>query len=243
MPETELLFMKSIEGNYIREFEARIVDRGHGWVALDRTAFYPQGGGQPSDTGRLLFDGGEARVRIVEKSGPVRHVLDGEVPEGVASVRGVLDWEPRYAHMRMHTAQHVLSGVVFDKFGARTVGNQIHADRSRIDFSPAAFSTEDIAELEAACNEIFKSGVPVTIHEEEREELERRVSAERANLDLLPRSVRRLRVVTIRGVDVCPCAGTHVRSTSEIGRMRIVRKESKGSERERITYALDPPVR
>ncbi|MGQ9583749.1 MAG: alanyl-tRNA editing protein [Thermoplasmatota archaeon] len=241
MPETELLFMKSIEGNYIREFEARVVGRGPGWVVLDRTAFYPEGGGQPSDTGVLFFEGGEARVRGVEKRGAVRHILDGELPEGVGSVRGVLDWGRRCAHMRMHTAQHVLSGVVFDRFGARTVGNQIHADRSRIDFSPAVFGPEELADLEAACNEIFESGAPVTIHEEDRGEVEKRMSAERANLDLLPRSVRRLRIVTIGRFDVCPCAGTHVRSTSEIGRMRIIKKESKGRDRERLVYSLEGP--
>jgi misacylated tRNA(Ala) deacylase len=239
MSETELLYMKNIEANYIREFEARVMERGQGWVILDKTAFYPQGGGQPSDTGRLIFDSGEVLVRDVQKRGGVRHLVDGEMPPEVGFLRGVLDWAPRYAHMRMHTAQHILSGVVFDDFKARTVGNQIHADHSRIDFSPANFTEENLKAIEAKVNTILAKRVAVTIREEDRSALEKRLCAERANLDLLPKSVRRLRIIEIGDFDVCPCAGTHVRNTSEIGRMNIYKRENKGKGTERITYTLE----
>jgi misacylated tRNA(Ala) deacylase len=239
MPETELLYMKDIEANYIREFDARVLEKGPGWAVLDRTAFYPLGGGQPSDTGTLIFAGGQVRVREVTKKGAVRHLVDEEMPPAAETVRGAIDWAPRHAHMRMHTAQHILSGVVFDLFKARTVGNQIHADHSRIDFAPVVFTDQMVAEVEKTVNGILARDIPVTIGEEDRSEIELRVCTERANLDLLPKSVHRLRIVKIGDIDECPCAGTHVRNTSEIGLMKITRRENKGKDRERITYILE----
>jgi len=178
-------------------------------------------------------------VREVQKRAGVRHLIDGEVPPHVGFLRGILDWAPRLAHMRMHTAQHVLSGVVFDGYKARTVGNQIHADHSRIDFAPAAFSEHDLKTVEDKVNGLLSGNLPVTVREEDRSMLEKRIDARRANLDLLPRSVRRLRIVEIGDIDMCPCGGTHVRNTSETGRLNIFRRESKGKDTERITYTLD----
>jgi misacylated tRNA(Ala) deacylase len=239
MPETEMLYMKDIESNYIREFDARVLEKGPGWAVLDKTAFYPVGGGQPSDTGHLSFAGGQVRVREVQKKGAVRHLFDEEMPASVETVKGAIDWAPRHAHMRMHTSQHILSGIVFDMFKARTVGNQIHADHSRIDFSPVEFTDAGVAEVERMVNGILARNIPVSIDEEDRAEIEERVSTERANLDLLPRSIRRPRIVKIGDIDLCPCAGTHVRNTSEIGMMRITKRENKGKDRERLTYSLE----
>jgi misacylated tRNA(Ala) deacylase len=141
--------------------------------------------------------------------------------------------------MRMHTAQHLLSGIVFDLFSARTVGNQIHADHSRIDFAPVQFTDANLADIEMKVNDILAQRIPVTIGEEDRAEIEKRVCTERANLDILPKSVSRLRIVKIGDIDLCPCAGTHVRNTGEIGSMRIVGREHKGKDRERLTYTLE----
>jgi misacylated tRNA(Ala) deacylase len=274
MAGTELLFMKDVEANYIRDFQARVLDRGPGYLVLERTAFYPDSGGQPSDTGMLSFlvpasmatrltvgppvqgpqqipvgdlsGQGAApammevtvRVKEVKKERQIRHFYEGEVPVSVMAVKGKIDWERRHAHMRMHTAQHIISGIVFDEHHARTVGNQLHADSSRIDFAPIAFTPEMVAELEAKCNKVFSSALPVTIYEQDRAELEKRIGLERANLDLLPKSVQRLRIIQVGEIDICPCAGTHVRNTSEIGTMKIIKRESKGKDRERITYNL-----
>ncbi len=238
MPDTELLYMKDVESNYVKEFDAKVVEKGFDYVILDRTAFYPLGGGQPSDTGWLTWPGGKAEVKEVTKKEGIRHHLVQNpdiVPE---QVHGMISWDRRYAHMKMHTAQHVVSGVVYDMYKARTVGNQLYHDRSRIDFAPVKFTDEMIAELEKKCNEILSSGARVEICTADREQLEKDIDAQRANLDLLPKSVRNLRIVTIEKFDVCPCAGTHVRSLSEIGRMKIVKKENKGKDRERITYEL-----
>ncbi|MBU1158855.1 MAG: alanyl-tRNA editing protein [Candidatus Thermoplasmatota archaeon] len=234
----ELLYMKGVESNYIREFDARVVERGFDYVVLDKSAFYPLGGGQPSDTGRLEWSGGKADVREVTKKDGIRHHLVQNPDLVPDEVKGVLDWDKRYAHMRMHTAQHVVSGVVYDLWKARTVGNQLYHDRSRIDFAPVKFTDEMIAELETKTNEILSSGASVDIVTTDRVELEKNVDSQRANLDLLPKSVRELRVVIVKDFDICPCAGTHVRSLSEIGKIKVVKKENKGKDRERITYEL-----
>ncbi len=235
---TEVLYMKDIESNYIREFDARVVERGFDYVVLDRTAFYAVGGGQPSDTGHLRWADGEARVREVTKKNRVKHHLVQNPDTVPDEVKAVLDWDRRYAHMRMHTAQHVVSGVVYDLYKARTVGNQIYHDRSRIDFAPVTFTSEMITEVQDKCNEIFSKGTPVEITTASRDVLENEIDAQRANLDLIPKSVRDLRVVTIGDFDVCPCAGTHVRSLAEIGTVSITKRERKGKDRERITYEI-----
>ncbi|OGS56979.1 MAG: hypothetical protein A3K60_00765 [Euryarchaeota archaeon RBG_19FT_COMBO_56_21] len=235
---TELIYMKDVESNYVKEFDAKVVERGFDYVVLDRTAFYPLGGGQPSDTGSLTWAGGKADVKEVTKKEGVKHHLV-QNPELVPDqVHGVLNWDRRYAHMKMHTAQHIVSGVVYDLWKARTVGNQLYHDRSRIDFAPIKFTDEMIAELEKKTNEILVTGAKVDICTESRTEIEKNVDAQRANLDLLPKSVSELRVVKVEQYDLCPCAGTHVRSLSEIGKIRIVKKENKGKDRERITYEL-----
>ncbi|MCU0852408.1 MAG: alanyl-tRNA editing protein [Thermoplasmata archaeon] len=235
---TEMLYMNDVESNYVKEFDARVVERGFDFVVLDRSAFYPLGGGQPSDTGWLEWSGGKAEVKEVTKKEGVRHHLVQNpdiVPE---VVHGVLNWDRRYAHMRMHTAQHIVSGVVYDMYKARTVGNQLYHDRSRIDFAPVKFTDEMIAEVESKCNEILATGAKVVICTESRSEIEKNVDAQRANLDLLPKSVQELRVVKVEQYDTCPCAGTHVRSLAEIGKIKIVKKENKGKDRERITYEI-----
>jgi misacylated tRNA(Ala) deacylase len=235
---TELLYMKDVESNYIREFDASVIERGFDYVVLDKTAFYPLGGGQPSDIGHLEWPGGRAEVKEVTKREGIRHHL-AQNPDIVSDkVHGVINWERRHAHMKMHTAQHVISGVVYDLYKARTVGNQLYHDRSRIDFAPVKFTDEMVAEVERKCNDILVGGAKVEICTTAREELEKNIDAQRANLDLLPKSVRDLRIVTIERFDVCPCAGTHVRSLSEIGKMKIVKRENKGKDRERITYEL-----
>jgi misacylated tRNA(Ala) deacylase len=233
---TEVLYMKDIEGNYIKEFDAKVVKKKDNYVVLDRSAFYPLGGGQPSDTGVLKWSGGESRVAEVQKKGIVKHVISGELPEG--DVHAVIDWDKRYAHMKMHTAQHVISGVVYDLYNARTVGNQIHADYSRVDFYPISLSDEDLINIEDASNEVISRNSPVKIYEEERESLEKRTDPLRSNLDLIPESIKNLRIVEIEGFDVCPCAGTHVKSTGELGTLKITKKENKGKDRERIIYTL-----
>lgn len=258
---TDLLWMPAADGarsednpNYVRRFDGKVLKALDDWVMLDRTAFYAEGGGQPSDVGLLTWDGGEARVQHVSKRGAVKHQLEGgRLPPQGTPVHGEIDWDLRHRHMRMHTAQHILSGVVWRTRAGRTAGNQLHADRSRIDFEPAKLSPEDLRDVESEVNRILAADLPVRVYEEDRSVLEARLKADdgaaRNLMTLVPQSVRRLRIVEVydpdeslppygRTIDVCPCAGTHVARTGEIGRMEILGRETKGAGKERVEYLL-----
>ena len=234
---TELLYFPSADACYLREFDARVVERGPDFVVLDRTAFYAEGGGQPYDTGTLRWDGGESKVtRVIKERGVIKHFVTA-MP-ATDPVHGVLDWDRRFAHMRYHTSQHLMSGVVWKVFGAHTAGNQLYADKARVDFQPASLTEADLKRIEGECNAIAAKGVPVRIFEEDRLLLENRI-ADRALLDLIPQSIRRLRVIALGEYDTVPCGGTHLRNTAEIGRIRITERRSKGKETDRVTYVLD----
>ena len=244
MVATRVLYMEERRGQepdpcYLREFDARVVERGPDYAVLDETLFYAEGGGQPYDTGVLRWPDGDAKVlRVAKEKGIVKHFVDRMPP--VDSVHGVIDWIRRYRHMRMHTSQHLMSGLVFRIYGARTVGNQIHTDYSRVDFQPANFSPEDLKRIEDECNRVIESAQEVNIFEEDRVVVENTIG-DRSLLDLIPVSIRRLRVIQVGSADYCPCGGTHLRNTSEIGRIRILEKRSKGKETDRIVYELQPP--
>jgi misacylated tRNA(Ala) deacylase len=226
----------------VTEFEASVSGTGEDYLVLDGTYFYPEGGGQPADRGELSWDGGTATVTKVRKNhGDVRHYVEdvsGELPEPGDAIEGRIDAERREAHRRMHTAQHVVSRVVLDEYGAETAGNQIHADRSRIDFEPVEFSEDDVERIERLSNEAIERDLAVTKAERPREEVEERTEEGRALLNLIPDHVDPLRVVEIEAFDYCPCGGTHVDSLGEVGRIEITNRESKGEATERIEFAL-----
>ncbi|MFC4449523.1 alanyl-tRNA editing protein [Halorussus aquaticus] len=226
----------------VTEFEATATEATDDYVVLDGTYFYPEGGGQPADRGELSWDDGSAAVTKVRKNhGDVRHYVEdveGDLPDPGDPVRGEIDAERREAHRRMHTAQHVVSRVVLDEYGAATAGNQVHADRSRIDFEPAEFSAADVERIERLSNEAIERDLEVTKAERPREEVEERTEEGRALLDLIPDHVDPLRVVEIEDFDYCPCGGTHVDSLGDLGRVEITNRESKGEETERIEFEL-----
>lgn len=235
---TEILYMPEIESNYIKEFKAKVMNSGKGHVVLDRTAFYPEGGGQPSDTGKIIWDRGEAEVVKVEKKGKIIHRLKGDIPDEGAEVKGEIEWDRRYNHMKLHTAQHLFSALVYELFNGETVGNQIYTDYSRVDFEPVDLSERDLEQIEDEVNSLIKEAHPVSIYNEKRVVLEDKIEEGRVNLSLLPKSIKELRVIDIDGYDICPCAGTHVRNTQEIGGIKITDKENKGKNKQRIYYEL-----
>jgi len=231
--------MVNIEGNYIKEFNANVIKNKKDYICLNQTAFYPLGGGQPSDTGYIEWDNKRSEiVEVIKKGDTVKHIIQGEKPQIGINIHAKLNWDRRYSHMKMHTAQHIISGIIFDDFGARTVGNQIHADYSRVDFYPANFTKKDLDKIENKFNKLISKNLPIKIYEEERESLEKRVDQQRANLDLLPKFITKLRIIEIEGFDICPCAGTHVRNTNEIPRLDKIKKETKGKDKTRIIYSL-----
>ena len=235
--------MDSHDGTYKKEFQSKVTAVYPGIVELEETAFYHLGGGQPSDKGTLNWEDGESLVYDVRKKNRIRHMVEGDLPEIGDSVNGKLNWDRRYTHMRMHTSQHLVSAIVSDLYGADTVGNQIGFDKSRIDFKPLKLSMNEIDDLIDRTNEYIAKDISVKISEANRSDLEGnpeiRSSMSSGLWKLLPKSVTRLRVITIGEIDVCPCAGTHVRSLKEIGKVEFVKRDNKGAGKQRLTYTLN----
>ena len=226
--------------SYMREFEARVVKLEGREVILDRTAFYPGGGGQPADKGSLGI--GPVRAAVVDarrESGRVVHVLDTAIPDTVRDLKGTLDWERRYAHMRYHTALHVLSGVIWRNFEAKVTGGQMRTDRARMDFSfPGDWTADVVGEIERLTNEALAENRPVKVYELEREEALADPDLIRTQVNLVPERVKRIRIVEIVGLDTQADGGTHVANTREVGEMGITGHKSKGRQNKRIEFML-----
>jgi misacylated tRNA(Ala) deacylase len=241
---TEQLYLPDADD--VTTFTATVTEATTEYIVLDGTYFYPEGGGQPADTGRIEWDGGHATVGDVRKDhGDIHHVVDkmaGDPPAAGTEVAGHIDEQRRANLTRMHTAQHVVSRVVLDEYGATTAGNQVHADRSRIDFEPVSFDESDVERIERLSNEAIERDLAVRKENRDRETVEREVDEGRALLDLIPDSVDPLRVVEIESFDMCPCGGTHVDSLGEVGRVSIIDRTSKGADTERIEFELEEPV-
>jgi misacylated tRNA(Ala) deacylase len=239
---TELLYL---EDAYLRDFDAKVVAISgdtHA-LALNATAFFPIGGGQPHDTGKLRFDGTAAPVVAVTKDaeGVVWHSLAPEAPAPKIGeqVRGVIDWDRRYLIMRLHTAQHVMNGIIWRDHRAHVTGAQITPPEARLDFELAAMSQEFARSLEAAINDAVREDLPVRVLWLPRAEADRDPSLIRLKANLIPRSIDPLRVIDIVGLDRQADGGTHVASLGEVGHVRVVKAESKGKVNKRVRIAVD----
>ncbi|MCF8531590.1 MAG: alanyl-tRNA editing protein [Reyranella sp.] len=222
---------------YLKETDATVTALDERGVRLDRSIFYPTGGGQPGDTGLLRWDGGEARIvdSLKADGGDVLHVLAPDAPRPAVgtAVHGLLDWERRYLHMRMHTALHVMSAVI----KGNVTGGQVGADKSRLDFNlegevPAKeWVTGEVNRLIA----LDRPVVPQWITDDEldaRPELVKTMSVRP------PMGAGRVRLLAIEGVDLQACGGTHVARTGEIGRVECTKIENKGKMNRRFVIAL-----
>lgn len=244
---TERLYF---DDSYRETFEATIEAIDGTSVVLDRTAFYPTGGGQPHDTGWLRTTAGEIEVVDVSGRDEIAHTLaaEPEVATG-ADVIGILDWDRRYALMRHHTTQHLLSAVLLEEFDAPTTGNQLHPDRARIDCAYPRFDADDLDRIEEAVNRHIAADHEVRTYVMDRHTAEADLDTERTRIDLLPDSVQDVRIVEIGPVDDpvdrTACAGTHVTATGEIPPMEVTGRETKGSDEERVRFKIanpsDPP--
>jgi len=233
---TELLYQTD---SYLREFGALVTEVVGGGVALDRTAFYPGGGGQPCDVGRLVSDGGEWEVVKVSRSeGRIVHKLNLDPPPVGAHVRGILDWERRYALMRTHTAMHILCGVIWRDYGASVTGGNMKPLRGRMDFEFAALQRELVSEIEEKINVEVAAARPVRVRILPREEAFQIPDLIRTKINLLPPHITQVRVVEIEGLDLQADGGTHVANTSEVGPLRIVDYKSKGRINKRLVVEL-----
>tara|TARA_B100000459_G_scaffold147336_1_gene116549 strand:- start:672 stop:1400 length:729 start_codon:yes stop_codon:yes gene_type:complete len=238
---TNKLYLESMESAYLEEFTADVLAIDENKIVLDQTLFYPLGGGQNWDLGSLEGPNGRMEVIEVRGRGAIHHTVEDIFELEVGDeVRGKIDFERRYAHMKMHTAQHLVSGIAYEMFdGVRTVGNQIHTEKSRIDFKPIQFTEEMLLDLQTTVNEKIALRLDVTDSQMTRDEINSIMPPDRTNMDLLPAFINDLRVVTIGDrLDMCPCAGTHVRNISEISGIEFIGKKSKGKGTQRVTYQL-----
>ena len=231
---SELLYLRDA---YLRDFTATVidVDAADGRVALDRTAFYPTGGGQPHDTGRF----GDATVVDVRKEGEVVwHHIDGPLPAVGAAVTGTIDWERRHALMRTHSALHVLCGVIWNEWRVPVTGGNMEPLSARMDFEfdplPEGFGprVEDLVNAELA------QARPIEVTFLPRDTAVMDDDLIRTKVNMIPETVTEIRVVDIVGLDKQADGGTHVRTTGEVGRIRVVKTESKGKGNKRIRLEI-----
>lgn len=231
---TEELFR---EDSYLQECDATVTAVDDGAVVLDRTVFYPLGGGQPGDTGTVTWSAGIAAIVDTRYGdhGAIRHILaEGEAaPATGDEVHVALDWERRYRHMRMHTAMHLLGSVL--QYGV--TGGNISAEKSRLDFDME--DTVDKDAVAAALEELVAGDHAVSCRWISDEELDAQPDLVRTMSVQPPRGKGKVRLLEIEGVDLQPCGGTHLRSSVEVGKVRIGKVEKKGKRNRRVNIHLD----
>lgn len=238
---TELLFQTD---SYLREFEAAIiaVDEESGGIVLDKTAFYTGGGGQPSDSGMITVGNEIFQVeRIKRIEGQYVHILERkeDLPKDGEKIKGVIDWDKRYQLMRTHTAMHILCGVIFRDYGASVTGGNMEPLKGRMDFEFETMRQELVAEIEKGINKEVEASREIKIKILPREEAFQIPDLIRTKINLLPESIKKVRVVEIEGLDIQADGGTHVSNTSEVGTLKVVDYKSKGKINKRIYLQVD----
>jgi misacylated tRNA(Ala) deacylase len=235
---TELLYQTD---SYLREFTATVTDldaQGPA-VTLDQTAFYPGGGGQPCDLGTLIANGQTWSVTRVKKRGAdVWHTVQGPPPEVDSPVSGRIDWGRRYELMRIHTALHILCGVIWRDYGASVTGGNMEPGRARMDFEFERMQKELVNEIETKINAEVEAARAIKVDILPREEAFQIPDLIRTKINLLPKGITQVRTVEIQGLDLQADGGTHVRNTSEVGPIKIVDYKSKGRINKRLVIEL-----
>ena len=239
--------------SYLKEFEAtieKIIDDK--FVVLDRTAFYPESGGQPNDTGKLIriSDGSEFQVLYAGKfEGYISHeIASTKIASTAENISGglkagdkvkcIIDWDRRYRFMRMHTATHIVANVIEKETGAQITGNQLGLDQSRVDFSLEAFDRDKFAEYEKIANELITLNCPVTFYLVSRKEAEEKLSRLTTLAKGFSDDIKEVRLVEIEGVTIEACGGAHVKNTSEIKGIKIIKLQNKGKNNRRMYFTL-----
>lgn len=242
IPLTKLLYYRDA---YLKEFDAKIlkikkINKEYS-ILLDQTAFYPLGGGQPADTGIIKGEKGEIKVSDAKmRNGRVIHIAKevvGEVKEG-DHVKGVIDWERRYALMLNHTAAHLMAEALrkVTDLPIEIVGSGIDIDKVRLDLAYDSSLGPLLSEIEKIANEIIKENMPVIAKTMPRKKAQTYVERFHESLKTLPPQVQEVRVVEIKDLHACACGGTHLKNTGEIGSIKILKRGSKGKGVERIEF-------
>ncbi len=238
---TELLYQTA---SYIKEFDAVVTGSEGNAIALDQTAFYPGGGGQPNDVGALQAGDRVWQVLKARKQGDaVWHELDVEPPTVGTRVHGTIDWERRYRLMRTHTALHILCGVIWRDYGAQVTGGNMEPGQARMDFEFERMQQELVREIEEKINVEVRAGRDVRVAILPREEAFQIPDLIRTKINLLPEGIREVRTVEIVGLDLQADGGTHVANTREVGPIKVVGYESKGKINKRLRIAVEEGTR
>lgn len=228
-----------MDDSYLKEFESVVVSVDDKDVVLEETAFYPSSGGQPNDTGVIFKDGIEFRVVDVRKDkGAIVHVLDKSGLSAGDKVKGVIDWERRYKLMKAHTATHVLCKILHDETGSLITGNQLYEDRLRIDFNLEDYDRDLLESLVEKTNNALKTNKDVTSYHLPREEAFKLPGALKL-ANVLPPNIKELRIVEIDGIDVQVDGGTHVKNTSEVHGLKLLKTENKGKNNRRLVVSFE----
>jgi len=227
---TELLYQTD---SYLREFDALVtaINPDDKTVILDRTSFYPGGGGQPNDLGQL---GGLDVIKVRKAGEDVLHVVDGGLPSVGSHLHGVINWDRRYQLMRTHTAMHILCGCVFRDYGAQVTGGDMEPLKGRMDFEFERLQKDLVTVIEAAVNREVQAAREVRVKILPRAEAFQIPDLIRTKINLLPEGIQQVRTVELVGLDLQADGGTHVRNTSEVGQIRVVDYKSKGAINKRI---------
>lgn len=228
-----------LRDSYLKECDAVVESAAGADIVLDKTVFYPRGGGQPSDTGRIVSEDGRGTtvIEVMKKGGkPVHHLQSPIFKEG-DRVRCIIDWERRYLLMRMHTAAHVLAGTMHSKLGAQITGNQLGTDKTRFDFNLPEFDRGKFDLIVDEVNGLLRQDLELKIYSMPREEALRLPGMVKL-ANALPPAITELRIVEIPGIDTQADGGTHVRNLKEVGEIKILKLENKGKDNRRIYFTL-----
>jgi len=229
---TELAYLRDA---FVREFDAIVIAVADNRVALDSTYFYPTGGGQPHDTGTL----GAAHVSEVRKEGDLAwHTLQGPIPNVGDVVHGVVDWERRFKLMRTHTAMHILCGVIWNEWQVPVTGGNMEPLSARMDFEFDPLPEGFAERVEVLVNEAIERDHPITVGFLPRDTAVMDEDLIRTKVSLIPETVKEIRVVDIVGLDKQADGGTHVASTKDVGRLRVVKLENKGKGNKRVRVEI-----
>lgn len=238
---TELLYLSD---SYIQTFKAQVIaiDRENNGVILDKTVFYPGGGGQPADTGNLSLGEIQYPVKRARRiGGMIVHQFDGDTnfPEESMNLTGQIDWDHRYKLMRTHTALHILCGVIFRDYGASVTGGNMEPLKGRMDFEFETMHRDLVDEINQAINQEVANARKVSTRILPRDEAFQIPDLIRTKINLLPKGISEVRVVEISGLDLQADGGTHVNNTVEVGPIRVADYKSKGKINKRIYIELD----
>ncbi len=225
------------DDSHLTEFDATVVRAGPKFVVLDRTAFYPDSGGQPSDVGVLRHPGGEARVSKVVKRGlEIFHYLDTDVSVGTV-VYGVIDWPARSWNMRRHSAEHLITGLI-EALGEPP---KVFSDLEKLEYQPSNLTAEQVKGIHCRFDEIVDENATVRVYYEDRAKIDASGDPRKISfLQKIPRNVERLRIVEIGPYASTFCFGTHVKTTKEIGRLAELRLEDAKKGKKIIHFRLEP---